>query len=180
VPGIRLHRTLVRRLAARAPVQTNMSVINFRAEGERLAWVETESPARPLRHRAEAFLLATGGILGGGFQSDHTGRVWETIFDLPLTTPQGSAGWFRPEFLDPQGHPVFQGGVAVDEAFRPARNGAPVYANLWAAGSVLAHADPIRERSLEGIAIATASAAVNAILAWRSQRDAVPLPAAGR
>lgn len=177
VPGIRLHRALVRRLAARVPVQTNMSVINFQAEGDRLRWVETESTARPLRHRAEAFLLATGGILGGGFQSDHTGRIWETIFDLPLTAPQGRAGWFRPEFLAPQGHPVFQGGVAVDESFRPARHGAPIYTNLWAAGSVLAHADPIRERSLEGIAIATASAAVDAILVRRNQDDPAPLPA---
>jgi glycerol-3-phosphate dehydrogenase subunit B len=170
VAGIRLHRTLVGLLARyRVPVQTNMRAVGFGVEsgsgGNRLAWVETESSARPLRHRAGAFLLATGGILGGGFQSDPAGRVWETVFELPLSVPQGRGGWFHGEFLDRRGHPVFQGGVVVDESLRPLRDGGPAYTNLYAAGGVLAHADPIRERSLEGIAIATGQAAVRAIMA---------------
>jgi glycerol-3-phosphate dehydrogenase subunit B len=39
-----------------------------------------------------------------------------------------------------------------------------VYSNLWAAGGLLAGADPIQERSLEGIAIATGIAAVESML----------------
>jgi glycerol-3-phosphate dehydrogenase subunit B len=173
VPGIRLQRALLRLLEPyRVPVQTNMSVQGFGTEGERIVWVETETSARPLRHRAHNFLLASGGLLGGGFESDPTGRVWETVFDLPLTVPQGRSHWFRGEFLDPRGHPVFQGGIAVDRSFAPLRAGAPAYANLWAAGSSLAHADPILERSREGIAIASASAAVKAILAQQHR----PMP----
>ena len=50
--------------------------------------------------------------------------------------------------------------MPVNRQFQPVdANGSPVYANLWAAGGILAHADPIRERSLEGIAIATGIAA---------------------
>jgi glycerol-3-phosphate dehydrogenase subunit B len=174
VAGIRLHRALVELLSRRrVPIQTNMRVVRFGVEqdtgGERLAWVETESSARPLRHRAGAFLLATGGVLGGGFQSDPAGRVWETVFDLPLSVPHGRNGWFHGEFLDRRGHPVFQGGVVVDETFRPLRASAPAYANLYAAGGVLAHADPIRERSLEGIAVATGQAAVHALLTGRAE-----------
>ena len=106
--------------------------------------------------RARAFLLATGGILGAGFNTDHTGRVWEVVFDLPLTVPQRRSQWFRPLFMDPAGHPVFQGGVTVNRQFQPiGDDGQPVYGNLWAAGGLLANADPINERSLEGIAIAT-------------------------
>jgi glycerol-3-phosphate dehydrogenase subunit B len=41
--------------------------------------------------------------------------------------------------------------------------GAPVYTNLWAVGGLLAHADPILERSLEGVAIASAVAAVDKV-----------------
>ncbi len=160
VPGIRLHTRLRRRLEAMGVrVEIGMEAISFGAEGERILWVETETSSRPLRHRAANFLLATGGILGGGIHSDHTGRAWEVVFDLPLTIPQERSGWFRPHFLDGGGQPVFRGGVPVNANFQPIRpEGGPVYANLWAAGGGLSGADSIRERSVEGIALSTGGA----------------------
>ncbi len=176
VPGIRLHRALVRQIEAHGGrVESNMAVTGYHADDRRLAWVETASSARPLRHPAHAFLLATGGILGGGIESDPSGRIWETIFDLPLSAPPDRKQWFRTAFLDAQGHPVFATGVQTAADFRPGREDAPVFANLWAAGSTLPHADPIRERSREGLAVASAVHAVQAILAQRGQP--VPNPA---
>ncbi|MBX3050150.1 MAG: glycerol-3-phosphate dehydrogenase subunit GlpB [Caldilineaceae bacterium] len=157
VPGIRLHSRLRRKLEAMGVrVEIGMEAIRFGAEGAHIGWVETETSSRPLKHRAANFLLATGGILGGGIDSDHTGRVWEVVFDLPLTIPQERSDWFRPAFLDGSGQPVFRGGVPVNEDFQPIRpDGTPVYANLWAAGGTLAGADSIRERSVEGIGVGT-------------------------
>jgi glycerol-3-phosphate dehydrogenase subunit B len=130
-----------------------------------IEWVATETSARPLKHRARHFLLATGGILGGGLVGELDGRVRETIFNLPVTAPQKRSDWFSPGFLDSQGHPVFTGGVAVGPDFRPINEtGQPIYENLWAAGNLLAYADPIRERSLEGTAVATGIAAGKAII----------------
>ena len=129
-----------------------------------MRWVESATSSRPLKLRADNYLLATGGILGGGFNSDVNGRVWETIFNLPLTVPQNRADWFQASFLNPQGHPVFAGGVAVNQNFQPvAENGQPLYANLWAAGALLAHNDAIQERSAEGTAVATGVAAAQAL-----------------
>jgi glycerol-3-phosphate dehydrogenase subunit B len=86
--------------------------------------------------------------------------VWETVFDLPLTTPRERGQWFRARFFDPAGHPIFRAGVPVNREFQPVdANGARVYKNVWAAGNTLADADPILERSLEGIALATGIAA---------------------
>ncbi|MFZ1755055.1 MAG: FAD-binding protein, partial [Caldilineaceae bacterium] len=157
VPGIRLHSRLRRKLEAMGVrVEIGMEAIRFGAEGAHIVWVETETSSRPLKHRAANFLLATGGILGGGINSDHTGRAWEVVFDLPLTIPQERSDWFRPAFLDGSGQPVFRGGVPVNEDFQPIRpDGTPVYANLWAAGGTLAGADSIRERSVEGIGVGT-------------------------
>jgi len=165
VPGIRLATALRHALEARGVrVEIGMEAIGFRAAAGVIESVETATSARPLKHRANAFLLATGGVLGGGFNSDHTGRFWETVFDLPLTVPQDRRQWFRPSFLDAEGQPAFRGGVAVDDAFQPVdKAGKVVYANLWAAGGLLAHMDPILERSLEGVAIASAVAAVERI-----------------
>lgn len=157
VPGIRLHTRLRRSLEEMGVrVEIGMEAVGFGAEDGRILWVETETSSRPLKHRAANFLLATGGILGGGIDSDHTGRAWEVVFNLPLTIPQARDGWFRPHFLDGGGQPVFQGGVPVNGDFQPIRaDGEPVYANLWAAGGALAGADSIRERSVEGIAVGT-------------------------
>ncbi len=142
-------------------VEIGMEAIGFHAEGKTIQWVETATSARPLKHRAKAFLLATGGVLGGGFNSDHTGRFWEVVFGLPLTVPQDRTQWFRPLFFDPGGQPVFHGGVATNAELQPVdAQGEIVYSNLRAAGGLLAGADPIQERSLEGIGIATGIAAV--------------------
>lgn len=161
VPGVRLTNALrkhLRQLGVR--VELNMRVIGFHAEGDRVVWVESETSGHPLKHRAEKFLLATGGILGGGIETDHTGKVWETIFDLPLATPRNRGQWFRARFFDPAGHPIFRAGVPVNSQFQPIdANGTRVFANVWAAGNLLAHCDPILERSWEGIALATAHAA---------------------
>jgi glycerol-3-phosphate dehydrogenase subunit B len=155
VPGLRLTAAL-RRLLDRhnVRVEVGMEVIGCQIENGEIRWVETATSARPLKHAARGFLLATGGVLGGGFQSDHHGRFWETIFNLPLTVPQDRSQWFRPLFLDPEGQPVFRGGVMVNTAFQPLDGkGGLVLGNLWAAGGLLAGADPLQEHSLEGIAL---------------------------
>ena len=121
-----------------------MKVCGVRTAGRRIESIETETGSRPLRHTASNYLLASGGILGGGIRGDRSGRVRETVFDLPLTAPQSRSKWLRPIFLDRRGHPVFQGGVSVDASFRPlGQDNAPLHENLWAAGSVLAHTDSI-------------------------------------
>ena len=180
VPGMRLFKALRARLW-RLGVRVDVSLEAIGAQtiptngfdtpgystngaAGRVQWVETATTSRPLKNRAKAYLLATGGILGGGFDSDHTGRVWETIFDLPLTIPQKRYEWFRPAFMDPAGHPVFNGGVAVNGQMQPCAAGAAIYSNLWAAGGALASVDPIQQHSLEGIAIATGVAAGQAIV----------------
>jgi glycerol-3-phosphate dehydrogenase subunit B len=161
VPGVRLTNALrnqLRQLGVR--VEINAAVIGFHAEGDRVLWIESDASGRPLKHRAGKFLLATGGILGGGIDSDHTGKVWEVVLNLPLAVPRERGQWFRARFFDPAGHPIFRAGVSVNRKFQPIdAQGARVYVNVWAAGNILAHADPILERSLEGIALATGIAA---------------------
>jgi glycerol-3-phosphate dehydrogenase subunit B len=166
VPGIRLMNALRRKIERMGVrVDVNMLVNGYHVENNRVVWVETETSARPLKHRAENFLLATGGILGGGINTDHTGKVWEVALNLPVAAPARRTEWFRPRFLDPAGHPIFRAGVTVNCDFQPVdAQGARVYTNVWAAGGVLAQADPILTRSVEGIAIATGVAAAKHVI----------------
>jgi glycerol-3-phosphate dehydrogenase subunit B len=172
VPGIRLFRALQDGLKSKGVwVETAMEVTCAQTTISqnripRIAWMESKTTARPLKHHAVNFLLATGGILGGGFNSDAHGRVWEVILDLPLTVPQDRSKWFDSNFLSPGGHPVYTGGIRVNRDFQPlGSDGAVLYENLWAAGQMLSGTDPIVERSLEGIAIITGIAAGRAIAA---------------
>ena len=170
VPGVRLFTALrehIRGMGVR--VEAGVEVISSEttaANGSpgQVLWVESETSSRPWKQKAPKFLLATGGILGGGFDSNITGHVWETVFDLPLTVPQKRTEWFEAGFLSQTGHPVFNGGVAVNKDFQPIDStGKPLFANLWAAGNVLAQYDPIQERSLEGTAVSTGIAAAQAL-----------------
>ncbi|MBX7232847.1 MAG: glycerol-3-phosphate dehydrogenase subunit GlpB [Caldilineales bacterium] len=161
VPGMRLYMALrdrLRQMGVR--VEIGLEARGAATRNGHIEWVETATTARPLKHSAQQFVLATGGIMGGGFDSDHTGRVWEVIFDLPLTTPQQRSKWFRPAFINPDGHPVYTGGVLTDARMQPLEGaGNLVYDNLWAVGDLLANDNPILQRSLEGAALATGYAA---------------------
>lgn len=170
VPGMRMHWALVNQLAQLGVrVEAGMAAIGATCEDGVVRSVETATSSRPLVHRAAAFLLATGGVLGGGIHTTHQGAAREVIFDLPVTLPQARTRWFRSELLDPRGQPVFMGGVEVNDQWQPiGRDGDPCYANLWAAGNGLANADAIRTRSVEGLAIATGVAAAQAIIAARA------------
>ncbi len=170
VPGMRLAQALRRHFEhdLQGQVDLGMTVSGFQTHNDMVTWVWSQASARAVKHRASAFLLATGGILGGGFHSDHSGRVWESIFDLPLAIPQNRSQWFRPTFLAPEGHPVFRGGIRVDAGFHPIDDeGRVLYRNLYAAGNLLTDSDGIAERSLEGIAIATAKASIDHLFSSR-------------
>jgi anaerobic glycerol-3-phosphate dehydrogenase len=45
--------------------------------------------------------------------------------------------------------------LTVNEAFQPVNGDGPVYDNVYAAGTTLSHCEVIRERSFEGVAVAT-------------------------
>jgi glycerol-3-phosphate dehydrogenase subunit B len=160
IAGMRLHQVLVaaiERLGGR--VFDGMEALAADSENGLVTAVHTEAAARPQRHRAGRFILASGGILGGGIQADHQGRVREVIFDLPVQAPDGRLGWFKQDFLDRDGHPIYRAGLKVDERFRPVNGSGPIYENLLVAGTTLAGCEVIRERSFDGVALATGYAA---------------------
>jgi anaerobic glycerol-3-phosphate dehydrogenase B subunit len=157
IPGIRLHNILIGAVQyGGGRVFEGMQVLGAETADGRVAAVWSEAAARRKAHPAGSFVLATGGLLGGGAQADYNGLVREVVFNLPMSAPVDRATWFHREFLAAEPHPIYCSGLEVDESFRPAGgSGQPVFDNLYTAGSALAHFDPIRERSLEGVALVT-------------------------
>lgn len=113
---------------------------------------------------SDAVILASGRFLGRGLRAERT-RIIETVFGLPVYQASDRASWHREELLDPKGHPIHRAGVEIDDWFRPmAGSGRPAYDRLFAAGSILAHQDWMREKCGSGLAVASAQAAVNAYM----------------
>ncbi|MGH2676584.1 MAG: FAD-binding protein, partial [Actinomycetota bacterium] len=165
VPGLRVFRALreaLRRAGGRLIV--NATVIGAEAEGRRVNAVVTESAARPIAYPARSFVLASGGIATGGLEMDSFGSVRETVFGLPVAGgPETGKARFAPAYFDPQ--PLARAGVAVDDRLRPVSlDGSAVYENLYAAGAILAGAVPWKEKSGDGISLATGYGAATNIL----------------
>ncbi|MCP4748320.1 MAG: anaerobic glycerol-3-phosphate dehydrogenase subunit B [Desulfobacteraceae bacterium] len=111
---------------------------------------------------AKAVILASGRFLGKGLRADRNG-IHETLFNLPVHQPSQRSGWHHKDLFHQAGHPINRSGVQVDKYFRPANcQGRVLHEHLFAAGSILAHQDWIRQKCGSGLAIATAYAAVKA------------------
>lgn len=113
---------------------------------------------------ADGFIVATGRFIGGGLTAGLNG-VSESVLHIPVRQPKKREDWHREHFLDSRGHPMNRSGLAIDDYSRPLNEkGGPAYENLFAAGSIVAHQDWVREKSGAGIAIATAYKAVESFI----------------
>jgi glycerol-3-phosphate dehydrogenase len=172
IPGLRLHNLLSAAfLAEGGRLFDGMEAIRAEAN-DKVEAVYTEAAARQNTHKAKTFILATGGILGGGFESSHDGRLRETVFNLPIQISPDRQDWFENDFLAPGGHPIYRSGILVNREFIPTDSqDHPHYENLYAAGACLAKYDPVQERSLEGTALATGWCAGNEAASHLPGRD---------
>ncbi len=163
VTGLRLRELFEQRLPAMGvrPLFQHRVLAVRRSKDGGMAFTIAPEDA-PCRIQARAAVLCTGRFFGKGLQADR-GGIRETLFGLPVAQPRDRASWHHKDLLDPQGHPINRAGLEVDADFRPVdAQGLPVHDNLFAAGSILAHQDWIRQKCGSGLAIATAYGAVRA------------------
>ncbi len=157
VPGMRIFNIFRDAItAAGGRMQIGSMVQRASGENGTLTTIASEAAAREQEHRARVFVLATGGISGGGIRTDYSGKVWETALNLPVQAPESHSEWFASRFLHQEGHPIFRSGVATNAQQRPLdASGHVVYENVVAAGLVLASDDPIQDRCITGLALAS-------------------------
>lgn len=150
-------------------------VAGFRAfrDGDRLRGVRVRVGLREERLGADWVVIATGGFASGGLELDSRWAAREPALGLPLHgVPGPGEERFRPEYFAAQ--PMARAGVAVDGELRPVDpSGARVLENVLVAGATLAGAEPWKEKSGEGISLATGHRAAELVLA-ASARAAAP------
>jgi len=165
VPGLRLLGALEAAVSARGVQrrhQASVRALAFDGVGG-TATLELEGVPGGERVLARAVVLATGRFTGRGLTADRAG-VRESLLGLPVHQPSSREGWHQRDFLDPSGHAINRAGLRVDDAWRPLdAGGKPAWPRLFAVGSILAHQDWMRSKCGSGLAIATASAAIDQV-----------------
>jgi glycerol-3-phosphate dehydrogenase subunit B len=165
VPGMRVFATLRERLRrAGAPVVLNAVVGGAQTEGDRVTAVRARIGLRDAVHHADWVVLATGGFSAGGLELDSSWVAREVALGLPPSgVPAAGEARFRAEYFGHQ--PIARAGVAADAQLRPLdAQGARVHENVLVAGATLAGAEPWREKSGDGISLATGWRAAELII----------------
>ncbi len=156
--GLRLEALFERALdEAGVRRTTGNPVVEFDADDGRIRSVSTERNGRRVPFHAEEFVLATGGLVGKGIDSNRE-RVIEPVFGCHVPHPDDRYEWFDDEAFGD--HPFARFGLTVDDDLRPRdSDGTVEYDNLRAAGGVIGGADFAAEKSGGGISLATGHAA---------------------
>lgn len=159
--GMRMQEALKRRfMALGGTFLTSERVLGARYEGDKVIGVHSQNGDDQL-FEADNFVLASGSFFSRGLESRLRG-IREPIFNADVLSLEERDAWAGRRLFDH--HPFMGFGVKTDAKLRVLRGGKPL-ANLYGAGSVLAHYDPIREGSGSGVAVATGWQAAGHILA---------------
>lgn len=162
VPGMRLNALLTRIASSKCRVILGSPIKAVHTSDGRVSAVEYASAGRSTIVETRSLILAAGGFESGALDMDSYGTVRETICGLPV---MGASGQLLHADFWGEDQPLFLAGLAVDDNMLVLNEeGAPVCPNLYAAGGNLAGATRWREKSGEGIALASALAAVDSIV----------------
>lgn len=154
LPGMRLQAALYDALdAAGVAIATGNPVVDVETDGDRVVEVIAEHTHSRVPYAADQYVLATGGLVGKGIDSDRE-SVTEPVFGCHVPHPADRYDWFAD---DPFGdHAFARFGVDIDADGRPLDAGGEVeYRNLRAAGGVVGGADTAAEKSASGVSLAT-------------------------
>ena len=167
LPGMRLEGKLVAACRdAGVRTTTGNPVVGYETaggsgggpnSGDRIAALRVERNGASVPFYAEQFVLATGGLVGKGIDSDRE-SVREPVFDCHVPQPADRYDWFADvAFGD---HPFARFGVETDDDLRVLDgDGGTEFANLRAAGAVLGGFDFAAEKCGSGVSLATGRAA---------------------
>lgn len=154
VGGLRIRDALVRRLhELGVEFFENARVLKGEIRDGKCSAITVNATGREVTHHAKSFVLATGGILGGGVITE-PGNVHEAIFGLNIPVPANVDEWSEKEIFGK--HLFTRLGVKVDADLRPLdSSGAPAIENVFFAGRTLGGYDYASEKSGFGVAAST-------------------------
>ena len=159
--GLRLRTLLLRRLRKLgADLIEQGEVTGARTAGNRCTALLTRVSGREREYTAHSFIMATGGIYGGGLAVAQDG-CRETVFGLAADAAPGllpgSPDWSSPDAFGGRPHPFASAGIAANPQLHPVdADGRVLFENVFFVGRSLGGYDGAVEKSGNGVALATA------------------------
>ena len=134
-------------------LSTGNPAVGYETDAGELTAVTVDRRGQSVPYHADEFVLATGGLVGKGIDSDRE-AVTEPLFGCHVPHPEDRYAWSESEAFGD--HAFARFGVVPDDDLRPVDDDGDVqFPNLRAAGGVLGGADVAAEKSAAGVAIAT-------------------------
>lgn len=154
VTGLRLHTMLTNYLKKNNITFIEQAVVSKAVvANKRCLAVTTVNSGHERSYYADSFVLATGGILGGGLTAQSSG-MFEPIFKLPISTPYNVEEWGNRQLFSKMPQPFAKYGLEVDETLRPINiDSEVILENVYVAGRNLAGYDYCFEKSGNGVAL---------------------------
>lgn len=154
VGALRLREALMLRLhELKVEFFENAQVIGADVKGGQCSSLKVNAVGREVVHQAKSFIIATGGIIGGGVILD-AGSARERIFNLPIPVPANVDEWSEPEIFG--SHLITRLGVRVNNNLNPIdEKRIPILENVYFAGRTLGSYDYASEKSGFGVAAAS-------------------------
>jgi glycerol-3-phosphate dehydrogenase subunit B len=152
--GMQLEDRLISALdAAGVRMASGNPAVGYEADEGRIESVLVDRRGTEVPYYADEFVLATGGLVGKGIDSDRE-SVTEPLFGCHVSHPDDRYEWSEAAAFGD--HAFARFGVDPDDDLRPRdESGDEHFANLRAAGGVLGGADVAREKSAAGVSLAT-------------------------
>ena len=156
--GMRLRDALTESLAASGGrLEVGAPVVDFEERDGLVTEVELDRNGARVSYAADAFVLATGGLIGKGIRSDRD-SVTEPVFGCYVAHPADRREWGAERPFGQHAFPQY--GVQVRADLRPRDpDGSVRFRNLRAAGSVIGGYDFSAELSGSGVSLTTGTLA---------------------
>ena len=134
--------------------ETGNPVVGVETDADgRVDAVLVDRKGTEIPYGADGIVLATGGLVGKGLDSDREG-VREPVLGCHVPHPAERYEWYVDDVFGDQPYARF--GVATDERLRPLdAAGGVQFPNVHVAGATLGGADVAREKSASGVSLAT-------------------------
>lgn len=159
LPGLRLEDALYEAAEdAGVRITSGNPIVDYDADDGRVEQVLLDRLGSEVAYKAQQYVLATGGAVGGGIESDRD-VVTESVFGLPVEHPEDRYEWFDDDVWGDHSYTKF--GIAVDADLRPVAGEEVQFENVRAAGNVIGGYDFATEKSGCGVSLATGYVAGN-------------------
>lgn len=156
VAGLRLRTMLLKHLTKLGvKVIEKAKVSGAVVSDGRCSAIMTSHFDRERIYYAESFVLASGGLYGGGLQAE-PGHISEPVFNLPVTVPMQPEAWSNTQLFSNEKQPFAQFGINVNELMSPlGETGELLLSNVKVVGRNLCGYDFCLEKSGNGVALAS-------------------------